>query len=169
MSMNYKLIGYGSLISHKKWAQYATHKHHFKQVLVKGYKRIFDIKYHGGDVLNVEKSVGHHFNAVMFTITPEELANLKRRESGYNLELCCVHDFKTGKKIGKGYLFIDYINAIEHHKKARPLKEYFKVCREAAYHISKKFGKEWDKTTYTADNEQIYSWLKNNKSFDSIR
>ena len=51
------MIGYGSLISHNSLKETINNKH-FKPVIIKGYKRIFDIyvkKNENSDILNLEK------------------------------------------------------------------------------------------------------------------
>ncbi len=163
--MKYKVVGYGSILSHKSLRETVPDKH-FEPVIVKGYKRVFDIVQHKSDVLNLEKSKGHSFNGVMFTVDAEQLKKLKKRESGYNLEKVWAYKFPSDKRISQCSLFVDHCVAIDKHH-LNPQKSYFKLCREAAYHINKDFGRMWDSTTYLSDGTKVASWIKKNKSFES--
>ncbi len=165
--MEYKVVGYGSLISHNSLKEDIGDKR-FKPVIVKGFKRIFDI-YEGkrGDVLNLEEDKKGKFNGVMFKVDENELRKLRKREDVYGFEKKNVYDFKTRKKIGKALLFIDFFIDIDKKKKL-PDKRYFILCREAVYHISKEFGRMWDKTTFVADGERVDKWIKKHGDFDSL-
>jgi len=154
----YNVVGYGSLVSHKSLKQTIPDKK-FKLVIVQGYKRIFNLEDKGGDYLNIEKSPGSKFNGVLFSVDEEEFKKLVKRELEYNLEEEDVFDFKTGKKIGKAFVFIDYFFDIDPGRMF-PEKRYFALCREAAYHISEKFGKFWDETTFTSEGEKIRGLVK---------
>ncbi|MBU0907882.1 MAG: gamma-glutamylcyclotransferase [Nanoarchaeota archaeon] len=168
--MKYQIVGYGSLLSHKSLQETLQNKH-FHPVIVKGYKRIFnvmDCSSKNPDVLNLKKSKNHFFNGVLFEVNDKELAELKKREDCYNLEETKCYDFKTKKPLGKCLLCIDHHLAIDHHHK-NPNKGYFILCREAAYHISKKFGLLWDKTTFTSKNEKISDWIKEHKEYNTLR
>ncbi len=166
--MKYNLVGYGSLISHKSLRRTIPDRH-FTPVLVKGYKRVFNLSLKGGDdpdVLNVVRSKGHSFNGVLFQVDDTELRTIKERESDYNLEESFAYDFAIGKKLCKCLLVTDLLVAIDRRGK-KPNKDYFLLCREAAYHISKKFGQFWDETTYTSKGDKISYWLKNNKVYEN--
>lgn len=168
--MKYNFVGYGSLLDHKSLRESIKDKK-FRQVIIKGYKRIFNIsekEKENSDILNIQKSKSSYFNAVLFKVDEKELKALKRREDDYNLEKVDVYDFKTKKKIGKALIDIDYFVSIDKNKKL-PSRKYFILCRKAAYNISKKFGKMWDKTTYISDNECVDNWIKNNKEYDTIK
>lgn len=163
--MQNNFVGYGSLLNHNSLKE-TVHDKKFKLVIVKGYKRIFnlDIRKNGkSDVLNVVKSKNNFFNGVMFKISESDLFKLKKREDEYNLEEVIVYDFKTKKRLGKALIAIDYFVGIDHdHKK--PNEHYFHLCREGAYHLGKDFGKVWDETTYTSDNKKISKWIKDIKA-----
>ena len=167
--MKRMVVGYGSLMSHQSLRETIPDKH-FTPVIVKGYKRVFNLAIMGGkdpDVLNLEKSPNEEFNGVMFEVNDKELREFKKREEAYNLEETWAYDFLTGKKLCNCLIDIDYIVAIDkRHRK--PNKDYFILCRESAYHISREFGKYWDSTTYTSDGERISSWLKKNKEYDTV-
>ena len=167
--MRQNIIGYGSLISHKSLKKTISDRK-YVPVIVKGYKRIFNLeikKTNDSDVLNLRSSKNSQFNAVLFQVNEKELRELMQREAPYNLEKTKVYDFLTLKKIGKAYLVIDYIVAID-HKNKKPTKKYFILCREAAYHISDEFGKMWDETTYTSSGKKIKNWLKENKDYNTL-
>jgi|SRR3989344_584788 len=165
--MEYSIVGYGSLISHKSLKQTLKDKR-FVPVIVKGYERIFNLSSDNGkDVLNLKISPKAKFNCVLFKVDEKELKEIKLREDEYNLEKTKVYDFKTGKFLGEALIVIDYIVDID--KKGHfPDKGYFILCREAAYHINKEFGQMWDETTFTADGKKVSSWIKNHKGYDTI-
>ena len=159
----YNVIGYGSLLSHISLKETIPDRQ-LKPVIVKGYKRIFNVlaKNHT-DVLNIEKKSGHFFNGVLFTVNWEELKKIKQREQPqYSFKKSWAFDFVTNQKLSLSLLAIDLHHSLD-RQKHRPNLLYLKSCREAAYMISKKFGLMWDKTTYTADGEKISSWIKNNR------
>ncbi len=169
--VKHKLIGYGSLLSHKSFHTEATNTRVIGPVIVKGYKRIFNIsetKAGDSDVLNLKKSKGSEFNGLLFEVDDEELERLSIREEGYNLEEVECYDFKTGKELGKAITCIDYYILID-RKKGLPERSYFILCREAAYQISQSFGKKWDETTFTSTGEKIAEWIKKHKDYDTIK
>jgi hypothetical protein len=161
------IVGYGSLVSHNSLKETIKDKH-FIPVIVKGYKRIFDIAQIEGensDVLNLKKSPKNEFNGVMFSVTDKELEKLKQREDGYELEQVPAYHFKTKDKLGNCFVFLDKTDL---DKSLFPYRSYFLLCRDAAYHISKKFGKMWDETTFVSTGEKISEWLKEHKEYDDI-
>jgi cation transport regulator ChaC len=168
--MKYNIVGYGSLISHKSLNQTIPPKH-FTPVIVKGYKRIFNllddrVPYH--DILNLTKSKSSQFNGVMFQVDLKELRRIKKREYEYNLEQTWAYDFLTGKKLCKCLIVIDQVLAID-NKGRTPNRSYLRLCREAAYHISKEFGEYWDSTTFTASGKKIKDWIKTHKEYNTIK
>src|SRR3989344_1219210 len=167
--MEYNMIGYGSLISHNSLKETINNKH-FKPVIIKGYKRIFDIyvkKNENSDILNLEKSKNSELNGVMFKVNELELKEIKKRENLYNFETTKAYDFGNKKIIGDCFIVVDYSIKIDKKNKL-PSKNYFILCREAAYHINKKFGEYWDKTTFTSDNEKVSEWIKNHKEYHTL-
>ena len=167
--MEYAFVGYGSLMSHKSLRKTISDKK-FKPVIVKGYKRIFNVKDYktdGSDVLNLEKSKENYLNGVFFHVNEEELRKIKIREDDYELQKVNVYDFNTKKRINKCFLVVDHYLFLD-RKKGKPNRSYFVLCREAAYHISKKFGVMWDNTTYVLSGEKVFNWIKNNKKYDTI-
>lgn len=93
---------------------------------------------------------------------------LKKREAAYDTEETQTYDFTSGKKLGNAYIFTDYFIAIDKRKRS-PNKNYFVLCREAAYHINEKYGKFWDNTTYTSSGKKVKDWIKKNPKYDSIK
>lgn len=168
--MKHKVVGYGSLMSHKSLEVTMHEKKKFKPVVVRGYKRVFNLKTNllgKSDCLNVMKSPGNKFNAIVFSVDDVDLRKLKERETDYNVEETEAFDFSTGELVGKCLLFTDYLVGIDHSRK-KPSKSYFKLCREAAYHLSKEFGKMWDETTFTSSGEKISDWIKSHPQYDFI-
>ncbi|MDP4012981.1 MAG: gamma-glutamylcyclotransferase family protein [Candidatus Nanoarchaeia archaeon] len=164
--MQQHIVGYGSLMSHKSLRKTISDKR-FKPVIVKGYKRIFNLAVSkNSDVLNLKKSPKSKFNGLMFQIDNQELNKIKKRESGYELEEVYVYNFKTNKRLNKCFVVVDH-HALDKYRR-KPKKDYFILCREAAYHINKKFGEFWDNTTFIYKNKKVSQWLKKNPSFETI-
>ncbi len=165
----YKFVGYGSLLSHRSFHPSEKDAKILGAVIVKGYKRIFDISESGknSDVLNVEKSSGSEFNGILFEVDERELGKLSDREDWYNFEPVKVYDFKTKKPLGKALVCVDHYLFIDKRKEL-PAKDYFILCREAAYHLSGEFGKFWDETTFLSNGEKVAEWIKNHKVYDTI-
>lgn len=157
-----KLIGYGSLIN--KDSLNRTIKTHsgFKKVWVHGFKRVFDLKsvkhlYEPWDtdvaVLNVGKCKGAKFNAVIHEVTNRQIQNLLKREKTYELTKVKYSNYDNPKTGGDAFLFVGMEQFI--YKNLNPRTHYFHLCRKGAYSISKKFGEDWDKTTFLANGKRI--------------
>jgi cation transport regulator ChaC len=158
--IKYYFFGYGSLLDHKSLKQSIRDKK-FHQAYIKGYKRIFNLKEgkkHKSDILNLIKKRGYSCNGVLFKVNKDELKSLTRREDEYNLEQTTAYDFLTRKRIGKCFMVIDYLVSIDKGK-FNPNKSYFNLCRKAAYSLSNKFGKQWDKTTFLSNGISVQDWL----------
>jgi len=113
--MKNSFVAYGSLMSHRSLSRTLPDKK-FYPVIVKGYKRIFNMMDEDGidsDVLNLAVSSGAKFNGLMFHINNKELKNLMNREKDYNLEKTKSFDFKTGKFVSESFIVIDYYVAIQ--------------------------------------------------------
>jgi len=155
--MKYSVVGYGSLISHQS-LEWTIPDKEFTPVIVKGYKRIFDLelgKKRVSDVLNVEESEKDFFNGVLFEVNEEELEELKKRETEYLLKEVWVYDFFSKEKLCKAWIFTDLSTNIDKKGTASINKSYFNLCRDAAYLLGEEFGKCWDKTTYTPKGEKV--------------
>lgn len=167
--MKYSFIGYGSLLDHTSLKSSIKNKK-FTPIIIKGYKRIFNFqtrKNKNSDVLNIIKSKKNFFNAVVFKVNEKELKELAKREAEYNLEEIEYYDISGKEKIGKGLISVDKFINIDKNKKL-PSKNYFILCRNAAYKIEKKFGEMWDETTFLANNKKVSDWIKNNKKYNIL-
>lgn len=164
--MKYSIVGYGSLLSHDSLKETIKDKR-LIPVIVKGYKRVFNlIDSKNGDALDVEESKGSEINGVLFEVNESELAKLQEREDGYVPRKTLAYDFKSKEKIGDCFLFIDYVDVdYENHK---PDKNYFLLCREAAYNFGEEFGMFWDETTFLSSGERVSEWIRSNKSWNKI-
>lgn len=166
----YQIVGYGSLMSHKSLRE-TIPDHNFKQVIIKGYQRIFNVmieKSKNPDNVNLTKKKGYACNGVLFSVDKDDFTKIKERESPeYKLQKSAVFDFNSGKKIGSAFIAIDHCIHIDNLKQ-KPNKSYFILCREAAYHISTHFGRYWDQTTYTSSGENIQQWLNTHRDYDTI-
>ena len=165
--MEYEIVGYGSLISHNSLKETCKDKE-FQEVIIKGYKRIFNIaKNNKFDILNIKESKKDKLNAVLFKVNEKELKKLKEREDWYNFEETLTYDFKTDKLLTKALISIDHTVCIDKSNHP-PNKSYFILCREAAYHISKDFGKFWDETTFNSSGKKVSDWIKQHPKYNTI-
>lgn len=143
----------------------------FIPVIVKGYKRVFNLvsdKNAGGDILNLEQNMKYFFNGIMFEVDEDELRKIKEREDDYNFIETAAYDLKEKKKFSPCFISVDFIVGID-HKKQNPDKSYFVLCREAAYHINKEFGKLWDETTFLSNGKKVSDWIKKNIGYDTLK
>src|SRR3989344_2159066 len=74
---------------------------------------------------------------------------------------------KNYKLLTKALISIDHIICIDKSNHP-PNKSYFMLCREAAYHISKEFGKVWDETTFNSSGKKVSDWIKQHPKYDTI-
>jgi len=158
--MKHNVVGYGSLMNHKSLKKTVKDRD-FQIIQIKGYKRIFNLySQRGNSILNVTPDEKSSFNAVLMEVTTEELKKIKDRENHYSLK-------KINTQKGKAYISVGKNEFSDCMKK--PNKKYFEICRDGAHKISKEFGKTWDATTYTSNNQKISSWIKSNPSYDDIK
>ncbi len=165
----FMMVAYGSLMSHQSIRETIPDRH-FTPVIVKGYRRIFNLAVERGkcpDVLNVVKASGHSFNGLLFKVTGAELRKVKEREDDYNLEETWAYDFLTGHRLCRCLVSTDVIVALDRRRR-KPSKGYFILCREAAYHVSQEFGACWDATTFTANGQAVAQWIKKNKAYNTL-
>src|SRR3989344_8780702 len=128
--MKYAFVAYGSLMSHKYLRKTISNKK-FRPVIIKGYKRVFnviDYKTDGFDVLNLRKSKNNYFNGVLFHLNKKELRKIRIREYNYELQEVNAYDFSTRKKIEKCFIVIDHYLFLD-KKGEKPHKYYFTLCR----------------------------------------
>ena len=113
--MKYKVVGYGSFLSHRSLASTIKNKA-FTPVIIKGYKRIFNIISEEEDyldVLNIKKTSRAKLNGVLFFVTKRELEKLKQREDIYHPHKVTCYDFTTKKNLGRAFTFIDHYYFID--------------------------------------------------------
>lgn len=166
---SYTMVAYGSLMSHQSIRETIPDRH-FTPVIVKGYRRIFDLAVERGkspDVLNVLPAAGKSFNGLLFRVTDTELRKVKEREDDYNLQETWAYDFMTGARLCKCLVSTDVLVGLDKRRRS-PNREYFILCREAAYHVSQEFGVYWDNTTYTSSGQVVTRWIKQHRSYDTI-
>jgi len=166
------IIGYGSLMNKKSFERTIPWREP-KQILVRGYKRVFnlipsrlqlyklyDANHAKGEiaVLNAAPNNESEFNALMFNISEGELEIIKLRLKSYHAEETTVFDFKTNKKIGKALIFVGNLNCDGEeilNNDILPIPKYVKLCKEGAKEISKEFYKSWIKSTYKGNGKLI--------------
>ena len=64
--------------------------------------------------------------------------------------------------IGKAFIFVG--NKLYHGQRIindiyQPILSYLEMVRDEAYSFSKKFGKDFDETTFIADGTKLKDWL----------
>lgn len=159
-----KLIGYGSLVNQKSLRKTIKQHSNFHEVWVHGYRRLFDLRsikqlYEPWDrniaVLNVEAAKHAKFNAVLFEVNLKQFHAILKREKTYSLVKVKYSNYHTNKVEGEAFLFIGLEEDI--HKNLNPNTHYFHICRRGGYSISKKFGQDWDKTTFLGNGKSVYS------------
>lgn len=173
--MKILLVGYGSLLNLSSLRD-TLNISSFTPVIIKGYKRIFNVKLSSSktsDVLNIVKSKRHYFNGLMFQVDYRQLKMLiKREEPEYHLHPVEAIPFTAFKNSSRSPLINSFVFVDEYihldKKKRLPNKDYFIFCRQSAYSVGKEFGKSWDNTTYLASGEKISSWLKRSKEYDHV-
>lgn len=125
-------------------------------VIVKNWKRIFNKvasrnkwkHYARGNEIaaaNAIPSEGFYFNAVAFEVSEDEFSELKDREKDYHVETVETWDFESGKTFRQCFIFVS--NKEKIRDDIKPIKEYYKACRDAAYSWGEGFGKMFDSTT----------------------
>ena len=166
------IIGYASMINEESLAK-TIKPREFKEVLIKGYKRIFNqrayrLRQYNADpkqnrvaIANAVPQENSYFNAVMFEVDDYEFEKLMIREKAChtkkvtaelkNMEKAEAVMF-VGNKVHEGTEMAsnDYL----------PIELYLKRCRQGAYEVSEEFGKQWDETTFIGDGRTIKEYLK---------
>ncbi len=138
-------------------------------MLVPGFRRLFNLRpdhYDTSDLwgrpgveqgaMNVEPAAGAVLNALAFTVAPEELERLDRREYVYDRLEVEASDFETGAPLGPCHIYSSKLDArwIERDP-SQQLPQWRDVvwARAGAYQIGRPFGETFDRTTYLADGE----------------
>lgn len=162
------IIAYGSLMNPDSMSR-TIPKRKGVPVLIKGYKRVFNLKASRPylyknlktaecAVLNVVKCENSFFNAIMFRVTDDELRLLKIRERSYYTKEVEVLDIRSEKKISKALLFIGrkiFRGERIVDDSFLPIPEYLETVKKGAFGISRSFGKMFEETTFLGDGRTI--------------
>lgn len=169
------VIGYGTLLYRASLGQTigqaVAGQREMLPVLVRGFRRLFNLRpdhYVASHLwgrpgiengaMNVEPADGQSLNGLAFQVTPEELAELDRRERYYDRLAAETYDFETGAPLGPGQIYSARLDArwIERDpERLLPLWRDVAWARAGAYAIGRSFGETFDRTTYLADGETL--------------
>ncbi len=173
--MTHLILGYGTLLLKDSLndtiGKDAVQKESCFPVTVPDYQRLFNLRplhYESSQkivkkdienaAMNVKIKTGSHFNALAFTVSEEQLKKLDKREKYYERKLVPIHCFDTKSNLGQAYCYVSQSDAewIEHDpEKLLPLWRDIVWGRVGAYRISKKFGIDFDNTTFLADGQTL--------------
>lgn len=163
------LVGYGTLLHQGSLGntigQDSARSKRIVPVVVRDYRRLFNLRpthYESSAKLseagiedaamNVEPAPGARFNALAFSVTPDELTDLDQRERYYSRHTRPLIEFDTGAPLGEGHFYVGDEPYLERDTtKLMPLWRDIVWARDGAYRVSKKFGEMYDATTYLAD------------------
>jgi len=168
------IIAYGAMLNKESLAK-TIKSREFKEVLVKGYSRIFnqraaklhlynaDPKQNRVAIANVIPNEDRYFNAVMFEVDDYEFEKLKIREKSCHTKKITA-ELKNGER-AEAIMFIG--NKIYEGNEMQsndylPIELYLKRCRNGAYAVSEEFGNKWDETTYLGDGRTVKKYLEDN-------
>lgn len=167
------VVGFGTLLDKGSLGQTigqdSAQNKSFLPVIVKGYKRLFNLRpdhYEPGlkfsaepielAAANVEPSRAHEFNGLAFRVDESEFSELDKRERYYKRHEVDIYDFFSNAHIGKGFTYSSELDArwiIRDNALLLPLWRDIVLARNGAYTIDMAFGKKYDDTTYMADGE----------------
>ena len=163
-----RVIGYGSFLNKESLAKTIVPRP-VELILVKGYRRIFNLKashlrqYKVQDplkvaVLNVIPDAEAFLNAILFEVNEDEFEKLKIRNKNYYTKEVEVYNFKTNEQNGTAILFIG--KKLEHGERVvedhyLPIPQYLDLCKKGAYDYGESFGDFFMKTTYTTDGKNL--------------
>ncbi len=165
------IIAYASMINKESLARTITPRKS-KEVLIKGYKRIFnqrasrlhlynaDPKQNKVAIANIIPDETSSFNAIMFEVDDYEFEKLKIRQKSCHTKKVIVN--VEGNKT-ESIMFIGnkvYEGMEMQNDDYLPIELYLKKCRQGAYEISEEFGKQWDATTCLGDGRTVKEYLK---------
>lgn len=179
MKKNY-VVGYGTLLYEESVGdtigEKAKHKAYIP-VLVKGFKRLFNLlpehykpsfkiseKPVEKAAANVIRSAGHYFNGLAFEVSDDELKNLNKRESHYDLILTDIFDFFSHVPLGKGIVYSasEELDVVTRNTEYLPDWEDISWARTGAYRYGESFGKVYDETTFLVDGKtRVVDYYKN--------
>lgn len=170
-----RIVGYGTLLLHESLgdtvSQENAKKKKFKPIIVKNYRRLFNLlpdHYEADNRLrddnteigaaNVEPAEGLQFNGLSFEAFAEDLEQLDGRERYYKRSVVPHYDFETGEHLGECHVYESPLDArwlVRDNDKLLPLWRDIVYARVGAYRISEAFGKMYDQTTYLADGKTL--------------
>jgi hypothetical protein len=157
------VVGYGSLICPNSLYRTIEEKREMRLVWIKGFKRVFNLVLDGRPMLNVIRSEGHRFNAVVFPAVRQDVTKLNKREWPYAIEETDIYDYQTEKKIGTAMIYVAYEKSrkgvINNSSSVEPDPEYLKFARICAYDNGKDFGRDFDRTTFLNNNLRIEDYV----------
>jgi len=169
------IIGYGTLLYSESLGHTigsSVNKKKFIPVIVKGYKRIFNLlpdHYKPSfrmstlpielAAANVIPSEGAFFNGLAFMVSDAELAELDKREKSYQRKEADIYDFFREKYMGKAFLYSAGYGFKGVTKDSRYLPEWedLAFARTGAYRYGDKFGEMYDNTTFLVDGVTLAS------------
>lgn len=172
------VIGYGSLMIPESLHKTISPRQ-FRLVWAKDYRRVFNLKtnmlkFYGVKeqsnqvaILNVDFEPGGRLNAAAFDVNDEELEKLKIREKSYYTKEVPVFDFETFEERGSALLFIG--KKLAHGERIvssdyMPVPSYMQRCRQAAYSLGEKFGKDFDETTFLGSGISLKEYLRHTET-----
>ena len=128
---------------------------HFKPVIIKEYKRIYNVfipsykcKNAAANIVKIKSPNNYFLNAVMIEINDNELQLLNKREEIYTLKKVDSYDFITGKYLGVALTYLVEPHSIHFKNYIHPrLLDVF-LAQSGAYQLSPQFGYIFDKTTF---------------------
>jgi hypothetical protein len=178
------LVGYGTLLYRKSLGSSigadAAAEKKVIPVTIKDYRRLFNLRpdsYISTRMLstedieaaaaNVEPAKGHSFNGLGFSVTPEELVSLDKREAYYERQVVPLYAFDDDSTlVGEGHVYVSPLNARWINRDIEQLLPRFRDviwARNGAYEISQAFGETYDATTYLADGTTLIGDLYGDK------
>jgi len=173
MPENTFLVGYGTLLHQGSLGntigQDSAGAKRIVPVVVSGYRRLFNLrpthyessaKFSDAGIedaaMNVERADGAQFNALAFSVTAQELADLDERERYYSRESSELIEFGTGASLGEGHFYVGDDPYLESDpEKLMPLWRDIVWARSGAYRVGEEFGAMYDATTYLADGRTL--------------
>ena len=157
------VVGYGSLLCPNSLTRTIRNEKAMRPVWIKGYKRVFNLSFNKGAMLNVVRSHKHSFNAMIFSTLKSEIDRLHRREWPYNIEETDIYDYYTGRKIGKALIYVadeeSGKGVFDPSSSVKPDSEYLKFARICAYNTGEDFGKDFDRTTFLNNDMTIDEYI----------
>ncbi len=170
------IFGYGSLMDDESLRATVPNAQNVKPAYIKGFRREFNkldpigwkssnldlagIPMCAVDVASFKDN--ERVNGVTFTFEPDYVAELKRREVGYELIETAAYDFHTDEATGLCFVFSCNSNDGEYLFGNPAQERYLEVCLRAAKEFGDDFYREFLATTYIGDKtlEQVPGLIK---------